>query len=34
VLFDILVTESWKVGGQERHVTLATRRLDVRSAKQ
>jgi len=32
VLFDIVVTESWKVGGQERHVTLATRRLDVKSS--
>jgi len=34
VLFDILVTESWKAGGQERHVSLETRRLDVKSAKQ
>jgi hypothetical protein len=27
-----VVTESWKVGRQERHVTLATRRLDVKSS--
>jgi general secretion pathway protein I len=31
VLYDVVVTESWKVAGQERHVTLATRRLDVKT---
>ncbi len=30
-LYDIVVTESWKVGGQERHVTLGTRRIDVKT---
>jgi general secretion pathway protein I len=29
VLYDIIVTESWKAGGRERQVTLATRRFDV-----
>jgi general secretion pathway protein I len=33
VLYDIQVTESWKAGGRERQVTLATRRLDVRTAE-
>ncbi len=33
VLFDILVTESWKAGGRERQVSLATRRFDVRAAE-
>ncbi len=34
ILYDVVVTESWKVGGQERHVTLATRRIDVKTAAQ
>jgi hypothetical protein len=33
ILFDILVTESWKAGGRERQVSLATRRFDVRAAE-
>ena len=33
VLYDIAVTESWKAGGRARQVTLATRRLDVRTAE-
>ncbi len=33
VLYDIVVTESWKVGGRTRQVTLATRRFDVRAAE-
>jgi general secretion pathway protein I len=32
ILFDVIVTESWKVGGQERHVTLASRRIDVKDS--
>jgi general secretion pathway protein I len=32
VLYDIVVTESWKVGGRERQVTLATRRVDIRAS--
>lgn len=31
VLFDIVVTESWKVGHRDRQVSIATRRFDVRS---
>jgi general secretion pathway protein I len=31
MLYDVVVTESWKVAGQERHVTLATRRFDVKT---
>ncbi len=33
VLYDVIVTESWKAGGRERQVTLATRRFDVRAAE-
>ncbi len=33
VLYDIVVTESWKAGGRTRQVTLATRRFDVRAAE-
>ena len=33
ILYDVTVTESWKAGGRERQVTLATRRLDVRAAE-
>ncbi len=33
ILFDILVTESWKVGHRDRQVSIATRRFDVRSAE-
>jgi general secretion pathway protein I len=33
VLYDVVVTESWKVGGQQRQVTLATRRLDIKTAE-
>jgi general secretion pathway protein I len=33
VLYDIIVTESWKAGGRERHVTLATRRFDTAAAE-
>ncbi len=33
VLYDVVVTESWKVGHQERQVTLATRRLDIKTAE-
>jgi len=33
VLYDIVVTESWKAGGRERQVSLATRRFDVRAAE-
>ncbi len=33
VLYDVVVTESWKAGGRERQVTLATRRFDVRAAE-
>ncbi len=33
VLYDVLVTESWKVGGRERQVSIATRRFDVRAAE-
>lgn len=33
VLYDVVVTESWKVGGQQRQVTLATRRVDVKAAE-
>jgi general secretion pathway protein I len=29
ILYDIVVTESWKAGGRERQVTLATRKFDV-----
>jgi len=29
ILYDVIVTESWKAGGRERQVTLATRRFDV-----
>ena len=29
ILYDITVTESWKAGGRERQVTLATRKFDV-----
>lgn len=32
VLYDVVVTETWKVGGRERAVRLATRRIDVRNA--
>jgi len=31
VLYDVRLTESWKVGGRERQVTIATRRLDVKA---
>jgi hypothetical protein len=33
VLYDIIVTESWKAGGRERHVSLATRRFDTTAAE-
>ena len=33
VLYDIIVTESWKAGGRTRQVSLATRRFDVRAAE-
>ncbi len=33
VLYDIVVTESWKTGGRTRQVSLATRRFDVRAAE-
>ena len=33
VLYDIVVTESWKAGGRTRQVSLATRRFDVRAAE-
>jgi general secretion pathway protein I len=33
ILYDVVVTESWKVGGQQRQVTLATRRLDIKTAE-
>jgi general secretion pathway protein I len=33
VLYDIIVTESWKVGGQQRQVTLATRRFDIKTVE-
>jgi general secretion pathway protein I len=33
VLYDVIVTESWKAGGRARQVTLATRRVDVRTAE-
>jgi general secretion pathway protein I len=33
VLYDIVVTESWKVGGQQRQVTLATRRFAIKSSE-
>ncbi len=33
VLYDVRVTESWKVGGRERQFTIATRRFDVRAAE-
>ena len=33
VLYDVIVTESWKAGGRERQVTLATRRFDVRASE-
>jgi general secretion pathway protein I len=33
VLYDVSVTESWKVGGQQRQVTLSTRRLDIKTAE-
>jgi hypothetical protein len=32
VLYDIVVTESWKVAGQQRQVTLATRRFGIKSS--
>ncbi len=33
VLFEVVVTESWKTGSHERQVTLATRRFEVKSAE-
>ena len=33
VLYDIVVTESWKVGHHERQFSIATRRFDVRAAE-
>ncbi len=33
ILYDVVVTEGWKVGGQERQVTLTTRKLDVKAAQ-
>ncbi len=33
VLYDIVVTESWKAGGRQRQVSLATRRFDVKAAE-
>ena len=33
VLYDVVVTESWKVGARVRQVSLATRRFDVRAAE-
>jgi general secretion pathway protein I len=33
ILYDVVVTESWKVGGRERQVSLSTRRLDVKAAE-
>jgi general secretion pathway protein I len=32
-LYDVVVTETWKAGAQERRVTLATRRFDVKAAE-
>jgi general secretion pathway protein I len=32
VLYDVIVTESWKVGHRERQVSIATRRFDIRMA--
>ena len=32
VLYDVMVTESWKTGARTRQVSLATRRFDVRAA--
>jgi general secretion pathway protein I len=29
VLYDVLITESWKAGGRTRQVSLATKRLDT-----
>ena len=34
ILFDIVVTESWKEGGRDRQVSIATRRFDVKAADQ
>ena len=33
VLYDVVVTESWKVGHHERQFSIATRRFDVRAAE-
>jgi general secretion pathway protein I len=33
VLYDVVVTESWAVAGRQRQVTLATRRLDIKTAE-
>ena len=33
VLYDVVVTESWKAGSRQRQVSLATRRFDVRAAE-
>ncbi len=33
VLYDVVVTESWKVGHRERQFSIATRRFDVRAAE-
>jgi general secretion pathway protein I len=33
VLYDVVVTESWKVAGHQRQVTLSTRRLDIKTAE-
>ena len=33
VLYDVVVTESWKIGHHERQFSIATRRFDVRAAE-
>ena len=32
ILYDVSITESWREGGRERQVTLATRRFDVHAS--